>query len=398
MDAGLYIHFPFCEIRCGYCDFFTLADREAQIPTYLLALEHEGVLYSANESIRNLQFSTLYLGGGTPSILSPDDFSRLLDTITSTFRFVDDVEITVEANPATLNQSKLRNYLAAGINRLSLGVQSFHDDELRFLERDHDAQQAQNAVLAARAAGFNNLSLDLIFSLPGQTLSRWRQSLDRAIELAPDHISTYNLTFEKGTPLTDDLMQGKIQQLPEETQRDMQLATFDVLSGHGFTCYEISNYARPGFESRHNQKYWDGSPYLGLGPSAHSYFPPRRFWNVRSLKGYLASLAEGKFPVAGEESISPESSAFEMIYLGLRRGSGLDLRQFEQATGRSIFDTYPRAMAKFFDTSFDAPDDIRRLTTGRACLAAELLTISDGHLRLTREGLVLCDAVCAEFD
>ncbi len=398
LDAGLYIHFPFCEVRCGYCDFFTLADREAQIPEYLLALEAEIKLYAAHQSVRSLQFSTLYFGGGTPTILSPAQFEGLLHTVKSSFRFAENVEVTVEANPATLDEKKLCDYLRAGINRLSLGVQSFHDDELRFLERDHDARQAEEAFLAARTAGFDNLSMDLIFSLPGQSLSRWRQTLQRAVDLAPDHISTYNLTFEKGTPLTEALIQGKVRQLPEEAQRSLQLATFDFLPERGFPLYEISNYAKPGFESRHNQKYWDGSSYLGLGPSAHSYLSPRRFWNARSLNGYLDSLAKGELPEASGESISQKTLAFEKVYLGLRRSRGVDLVEFERATGRSLFDFYDRAMTKFFDRAFDVSDETQDLTTGKTSLAGELLIIEDSCLRLTRDGFVLCDAICAEFD
>ena len=245
MTAGLYIHFPFCEIRCGYCDFFTITNRDARIPAFLDALKSEFQIYSRNPAAAELLYSTLYFGGGTPSLLQPAQLADIIEAARSAFHFHDETEITLETNPGTVNFDRLRELLAVGINRLSIGVQSFHEEELRFLDRDHTATDAVRCFDNARKAGFPNISIDLIFSLPGQDIAAWRDNLKNAVSLQPDHISAYNLTFEDGTPLTTQLRQGRFRTLPDETQREMHLLTIEKLSAAGLEHYEISNYAVP---------------------------------------------------------------------------------------------------------------------------------------------------------
>ena len=395
--GGLYIHIPFCEIRCGYCDFYTVTNREAQIPAYISALKNEMQIYADKEELQNLTFSTLFFGGGTPSLLSPIQIESIIECLRQKFEFSQDPEITLEANPGTVDLQKLRGLKSAGINRLSLGFQSFQKHELEFLDRDHTVEQATNSYAYARKAGFDNVSFDLIFALPGQEVRTWSQNLKCAVELQPEHISAYNLTFEDGTPLTTQLKKGRFKISPEESQRAMHLQTIEFLEQHGLKQYEISNYARPGFESRHNQKYWDYSPYLGLGASSHSFINKRRFWNGKNYVAYMDSLAKGNLAVSGDEKIDHETMAFEQIYLGLRQSRGVSLKNFGKLVGASLFEKYPKAMAKFFDID---PQDTAfhdKLENGDKKLASRFVVIANGYLQLTREGIVLSDAICAEF-
>lgn len=397
MSAALYIHIPFCEKRCGYCDFYTLAHRQDQVPAYLEALHREIGLYGRDEQVESLTFQTLFLGGGTPSLLQPEQIAFLIRTVYSNFRFESPVEVTLETNPGTVNLSKLRNFREAGINRLSIGVQSFQANELRFLDRLHSAEEALGCFEDAVRAGFENISIDLIFALPKQTLRDWEDTLERAVALQPHHISAYNLTFEEGTPLTNLLRQGKIPSCSEDRQKALYEHTIDFLERHGYRQYEISNFAKPGFESRHNQKYWDGSPYLGLGVSSHSFLKERRFWNPRNLHQYMSLLSDNHLPVAAEERLTWENKAFENVFLGLRQRQGVNLHLFEKNMGVSIFHKYVQPLSRFFACNFNNPQLVEQLTDGSCHLKSRLLEIQDGFLKLTKQGLLLCDAVCAEF-
>ncbi len=397
MTAGLYIHIPFCEIRCGYCDFFTAANQEEQIPAYLQAICREIDLYSGTQEWQQQQFSTLYFGGGTPSLLTPTQIYDVITHAQKRFSFVSDSEITLEANPNTVNTAKLAACRHAGVNRLSLGVQSIHENELKFLDRDHTAKQSVSAFTAAQAAGFDNISLDLIYSLPKQQLQQWRQTLTHVVELAPQHISAYSLTYEEGTPLSTQLRKGRFAPASDERQRTLQLAAIDILGEHGLEQYEISNYAKPGYRSRHNQKYWDGSPYLGLGASSHSYLDNRRFWNVRNTAAYISALNQERLPVHGSEILTQDENEFESVYLGLRQSRGLQLTAFEQKTGVPFFQRYSSTLEKFFPPNIKQEQFQKELLGGSKSLNADLMQICDGYLRLTREGIMLCDAICSEF-
>lgn len=397
MTAGLYIHIPFCEKRCSYCDFYTLAQRESAIPEYLNALKQEIQIYSEETLIKQILFRTLYFGGGTPSLLDAGQIASILDCIFSTFNFESDPEVTLEVNPGTAGLEKLKRYRHAGINRLSLGIQSFQPRELKFLDRIHTVEEALNCFSNARKAGFENISIDLIFALPEQTLCDWKNNLEKAVKLEPNHISAYNLTYEEGTPLSVLLTNGKSKMCSEQMQRKMYLTTIDFLEANGLLHYEISNFAKTGYESRHNQKYWDGSPYLGLGTSAHSFFAGRRFWNVSNLQAYITSLSKNKLPLGGEEYLGVNQASFEKVFLGLRQRRGMHLKTFEAEIGISFFDKYLNPLSWFFSCSFKDSRCVAELTNGTRKLKSQLLEIEDGFLKLTKEGVLVCDAICAEF-
>ncbi len=395
--AGLYIHIPFCDIRCGYCDFFTLADRHEQIPAYLSALHKELDSYAATTPFGQAEFDSIFLGGGTPSLLNPHQVDSLLSFIHSRFTISVDTEITLETNPGTVDLAKLRDLRSAGVNRLSLGVQSFRPEELLFLDRDHSVDDSIRCYDHARKAGFDNINFDLISGLPSQSVQEWQFNLQTTIELGPNHISAYNLTFEDGTPLTAQLRRGVFRRPPTETERRMLLLTVEMLAAHDYPQYEISNFAHPGATCRHNEKYWNGNPYLGVGASAHSYVSGKRFWNVSNLKAYLEGLEQKQAPIAGEEVLTNKELDFERAYLGLRQRSGINLRHFEAERGVSVFTRYASTLHKFFSLTFEDPCLNEAYTNGNRSLQGKHLCLQDGHLRLTREGVLVCDAICSEF-
>jgi len=375
--AALYIHIPFCEKRCVYCDFYTVAGVASRIPDYVAALKKEIALRAVEAFWQRQRFATIFFGGGTPSLLAPQQLAEILDTVFGAFQFEPHPEITIEANPGTITSEQLARYRSAGINRLSLGVQSLHADELERLDRIHSPQQAIDAVMMAKPAGFENINMDFIFALPQQTIPRWQESLERAIELQPTHVSAYNLTIEHGTPLDVKIRKGEVQPLSEEEEREFYHFTMDFLEGQGYRQYEVSNFAKPNFAARHNIKYWDGSVYLGLGASAHSFDGQRRFWNVANLRKYLEALAAARLPEDNAEHLTRAQQMFETAFLGLRQRQGVDLAAF----------------AKKFRQSFDE-------TFNGVVLDMEkggLLIRQDNYLQLTREGLFLCDAICAKL-
>lgn len=377
-EAALYIHIPFCEKRCLYCDFYTVAGVETRIPDYISALQKEIALRAAEEFWQRQRFATIFFGGGTPSLLSPVQLAEILEACFARFSFSAELEITLETNPGTITNEQLAQYRAIGINRLSFGVQSFHPEELQLLDRIHSPEQAQAALLGARYAGFENLSLDLIFALPKQTQKIWRENLKHAVELKPNHISAYNLTIEAGTPLDRAITQGKIQPLTEEEEREMYEFTIAFLAQNGYQQYEISNFAQPGFAARHNIKYWDGSAYLGLGASAHSYDGKRRFWNVANLRKYLECLSRHALAEEGVEHLTAQQAQFEFAFLGLRQMRGVDLQGFQ------------RKFRKPFEKVFNgAAQEMER---------EGLLVRENGFLRLSPEGIFLCDEICARLE
>ncbi len=398
MTAGLYIHIPFCPQICGYCDFYKVAHRgEAQVQSYLNSLKKEILLYSREPRIQNLTFETLYFGGGTPSLLSASEIHKLIELVFCRFQFAGNLEVTVETDPGTVDLPKLQAFRAAGVNRLSLGIQSFQDDELKFLDRTHHSDEAIATFEMARRAGFENISIDLMFGLPGQSLSDWEKNLQTAVKLAPEHISPYCLTFELGTPLMNKLRKGLVQKPLDARPRAMYLRAIDFLGGCGFEHYEVSNFAKAGFRSRHNLKYWDGSPYLGLGASAHSFWEKRRFWNVRHLKKYHGALASGCLPIEGEEFLTLEKERLERIFLALRQRGGLHVKTFEEEQRLPFFENYGAALSKFFDGDFRDEAFTKELINGERTLKSDWLEFHGGHLRLTNAGFAVCDSICAEF-
>jgi len=389
MTAALYIHIPFCEKRCIYCDFYTVARKNPPIEEYVDLVIGEMGLWKEHSRFGRLRFETIFFGGGTPSLLTPSQVNRLLEAAFRFFDFSPDPEITLEANPGSIGLQTLLGYRSTGVNRLSLGVQSFLPQELAMMERVHSPEEARASLDLARRAGFRNINLDLIFALPGQGLSEWEFNLKEAVALAPQHISTYNLTIAEGTPLAHRIHNGELQPCGEETQRRMYLHTIDFLENQGYGLYEVSNFARPGFACRHNLKYWDGSPYLGVGVSAHSYLDGRRFWNIRNLRRYREALNQRRFATETEEQLSVAQSMFETVFLSLRQRQGLDLGKFERRFGISVSGAYGEVLQRVFPEGFNG--SLKSQARGK------WFELADGRLRFTREGLLLADALCAEF-
>ena len=313
MQGGLYIHVPFCDRRCPYCDFVLIESDGSLHDAYLVRVIRE--MEAAAEAHPDFQALTLHFGGGTPSILEPDQISRLIEVLRRSFSLQADAEITLEANPDPADPIRFSNFHRAGITRLSLGVQSFHPRELLLLGRTHTPEQAIQAV----EAGLDNTSIDLMFGLPGQTLKDWTENLQTACRLAPRHLSVYGLTYEPGTALTRMRDRGNIRELDESICRAQYEQAMKILPEAGYPQYEISNFAQPGFESRHNRLYWDRRPYLGFGPGAHSFLPEERWWNVSNVRQYL----EADNPVWKREQLNADQQRLERIMLGLRRSEGV---------------------------------------------------------------------------
>ncbi len=323
---GLYIHIPFCLRKCHYCNFYS-ATSTPLIPQFLDALFKEMERVRDQESWE--PFDTVYLGGGTPSLLTLEQLESILDHIRRKFVLLPDTEITLEANPGDIDLSFLQGARSMGINRLNIGIQSFDPKVLDFLGRRHSREQALSAVDNSRKAGFQNVGLDLIYAIPGQDLRLWRETLDRAVAFSPEHLSCYQLTVEQNTPLGKRYQRGEFQPPTEELQYDFFMKTSEWLEEAGYLHYEVSNFAKgPSFASRHNQKYWDHTPYLGLGPAAHSFKDRRRWWNYSALDRYLADIGEGKSAVEGMEVLTDEQFQLEALFLGLRTKRGISLKDF----------------------------------------------------------------------
>ena len=314
MPAGLYIHIPFCKKRCLYCDFFstTLLERQEEYIEALLTEWH-----ARREELRE-PIKTIYLGGGTPSTLPAEKIQRLLEAVGTR----DAEEITMELNPGDATPTYLQALRKTGINRLSIGIQSFQDEQLRLLGRRHTAAQAEEAVHRAQEAGFDNISIDLMYALPGQTNDLWEKDISCALQLGVQHISTYGLMYEKGTALTRMRDRGEIQVVDEDTENAMYDLLCERLQKAGFIHYEVSNFALPGYESKHNSSYWDGTPYLGLGAGAHSYIGRVRSWNPSDLEAYIQGIKTHTL-MREQETLTDTDLYNERIMLGLRTKRGV---------------------------------------------------------------------------
>lgn len=380
--AGLYLHIPFCRQKCHYCNFYSVPISQKFHHSFLDDLKKEIQLYADDSFWRELTFETVYLGGGTPSILAPTEIEDILAELHHHFRLARDSEITLEVNPETVTAEKLNAFRQAGVNRLNIGVQSFNPAELVLLNRIHDHKQARWCLQAARSAGFSNVGADLIFGLPGQTVTAWARNLTELLELTPEHISTYGLTIEPETFLAHEIEAGRLNPVSEEVEREMYLRTIETLASQGYEHYEISNFARPGFRSQHNQIYWRNEAYLGLGPSAHSFAPPVRWWNMADVLTYHRKMATSQRPVQNQESLTREQQMLERIFLGLRRTEGIDLAAFEAEFGMDFLACYKNVLAKLnFDPS----------------KPGGFLILENNHLRLTRQGLLVYNEICSQF-
>ena len=329
-DAGIYVHVPFCLTRCGYCDFNAYAGLDELKPRYLRALDIEAGL--AAPAWEGTPFVSVFLGGGTPTTMAPDDLRALLAALRARFDLTDDAEVTIEANPDTVDETSLRALLDAGYDRLSMGAQSFDLAVLASLERVHQPDAVRAAMAAARRAGYENVNLDLIYGTEGETLESWDRTLREAVALAPEHVSAYALTIEPATPLGRQIAAGARPEPDPDLQADMFALACEVLAASGYRHYEVSNWAKPGFECRHNLGYWERRPYVGLGAGAHAYRDDVRWWNVRPPEQYLEMVESGELPIGGSESLDPSDAYLEEVFLKLRILEGVPAAWFDEAT------------------------------------------------------------------
>jgi putative oxygen-independent coproporphyrinogen III oxidase len=332
LPRHLYVHVPFCARRCSYCDFSIAVREIVPVEDYVDAIRAELALrFSGNEP---WELDTLYLGGGTPSRLGPAGVARLFDTIHDFAALMPDAEVTLEVNPEDVGVEAASAWRRAGVNRVSLGTQSFDNRALAWMRRTHDAGRGESAFEAVRGAGIENVSLDLIFALPTVLERSWESDLERALALAPSHLSLYGLTVERATPLARWIERGEVAEPPEERYEAEFLRAHDVMTAAGFEHYEVSNFARPGRRSRHNWAYWSGAAYAGIGPAAHGFDGVQRRWNVAPYEPWRRRLAAGVDPVAGTETLTEENRLTEAVYLGLRTAAGLRLSGCEATSVR----------------------------------------------------------------
>ena len=374
-SIGLYVHIPFCTAKCGYCDFNSYAGHDHLIPSYSATLVKDAMLWRDAVGARVVE--TLFFGGGTPSLTPVAELARIVSGLRAAFTFAPDAEISLEANPGGLTAGYLRELRDLGFNRLSIGVQSFDDEELVTLDRTHSGEDALAAYAAARTAGFDNANLDFIYGLPEQPLADWQRTLDRAIDLRPEHLSLYALTIEEGTPLARDIARGRVSAPDPDMQADHYEWTMDRMAAAGYEQYEISNWALPGKRCRHNLIYWQNREYLGLGAGAHSFLNGTRFSTVLLPNRYVELVeqsAEGIIDGRGElkhvvsaETITDELSIADTLILGLRLNDGIDLDAFHARYGRTIDDVHGGLFREFegYGVLERTPTHIRLTRRGR---------------------------------
>lgn len=343
---GLYVHIPYCPAKCWYCDFNSHAGgAPEQGAQYVAALRREMAYQAARPELAAGAFTTLFVGGGTPTVLPAPLLAEVIAAALAAFRFIADVEVSIEANPGTVDVAadKLGAARRAGANRISFGVQAFQDRLLQRLGRVHRAADIGTAVALARRAGFANINLDLIFGLPGQTLADWDETLQRALQLEPDHLSCYSLSVEEGTLYHRERLAGRLDLPTEEVEEAMYDHTRQILAAAGFVHYEVSAYARPGRRCRHNLIYWQNGEYLGLGAGAHSYLAGRRFWNRAAPAAYIQAVAAGGCAEEDGETLDLPGQMAETMILGLRTTDGVGLRRFSERFGRSALEVFGSA-------------------------------------------------------
>ena len=371
--AGIYIHVPFCKQACHYCDFHFSTNLEL---THQLSKAIVKELQHQKEYIKGAVVKTIYFGGGTPSLLSCEELESILATVSKTFNVDASPEITLEANPDDLTRSKLLDLFQIGVNRLSIGIQSFDSEVLKFLNRAHDANSALKCLSLAREAGFDNLSIDLIYSIPGQSNSAWKKNLEQAIELSPEHISSYSLSIEEKTTFGHWQRTGKLTATEEELAAQQFELLMEELGGAGYDHYEISNFCKPGYHSRHNSSYWEQEHYLGVGPSAHSYNGSSRQFNIPNNHLYIKSLAEDKIPFE-REVLTPANKINEYIFTTLRTDRGCDLLKLKYEHG--------------YEIEIKNPGYLNKIIQGK------LAILENDILRLTRSGKLLADKIASDL-
>lgn len=375
MDYGIYIHIPFCIVKCIYCDFYSITGRDDDIPDFIDAICNE--IKSSARRIKEpgiLHIRTIFIGGGTPSLVNAKWIEKILNTISDTYDMSTIREVTIEANPGEAPFQRLKDFRSIGINRLSMGFQSLQPELLSFLSRIHSPETCFDTFNHARQAGFENINVDMIYNIPGQSIYQWQDDLTRLIDLEPEHFSAYSLTVEKSTMLYSLVNSERVKMPSEERDIEFFQATNDILSSVGFPRYEISNFAKPGFECDHNLGYWKMIPYLGFGPSAHSYDGHKRWWNTSSLDHYLKQVTLGKSPISGSEVLSENNKFNELIFNGLRMTGGVAIEKLERHY-QGLFQSYlKQAIEKW-----------------------PQLRHKDGYLKLSEKGILLADEISADL-
>ena len=375
MNLGLYLHIPYCLHKCGYCDFNSHPENQVESVHYVEALLKELKFYST--TLKSYNVPTVFMGGGTPTILPPSQLKKILDTVRQSFNLTPDCEITIEANPATIKLETLQEIHAAGYNRISIGVQSFDEKELQLLERVHNEEEIHSTVHRARSANFENLSMDLMFALPDQSTEKWQSHLKQATAKNPDHLSTYNLTIEPATAFFKLHEKGKLCLPHEDIQLEMYKTTIQVLEDAGYSQYEISNFSKPGMESQHNINYWNNGEYLGVGAGASSYLNGERSKNINLPSIYIREIETKASAVDTRERLEPLQAMGETLMLGLRLLKGVSIDVFENRFQVSFQKVYGKVV--------------------ESLLNQELITLNENRIALSRKGLFLADSVILKF-
>ena len=369
-ETAIYIHIPFCEHKCIYCDFYSIITKD-NITAFLSSVKKEISSYADIQSEGRI-ITSIYFGGGTPSLMSPKYINEILGVIRNGFDVSEDAEITLETNPGTVDQNKLKEFKEIGINRLSIGIQSFDETELKFLTRIHDKQAAIDTAHHASQSGFENISIDLIFNLPNQTKKRWQRNLETAVSLPVTHISAYSLILERGTILNKLVLDGKIKIQDADYDADLYESTIDFLEENNFFQYEVSNFTKAGFECRHNNSYWHYKDYFGFGPSAHSFLDGKRYWNFSSLKMYISQIEKSFSAIAGSEVPDKEQRLNEYVMLALR-SDGIKIQKFISLFG----DEWLKEKKHYLN-------DLEKM---------KYLISKDDCLKLTKSGYAVCDEI-----
>lgn len=372
--TALYIHIPFCDHKCIYCDFYSIITND-NIQNFLSSLKTEIEFYSQQYSSER-EIISVFFGGGTPSLMTPDYIAVIIDSIRKNFSLRNDAEITLETNPGTVSKQKLIDFRKSGINRISIGIQSFDEDDLKFLTRIHNKQTAINTVYNAVDAGFENINIDLIFNLPGQTKEKWKLNLEQAVSLPIKHISAYSLILERGTILNKMVLDGEVKIQDEDYDAELYELTINFLSNNGFYQYEVSNFAKAGYECAHNKAYWEYKDYIGFGPSAHSFVNGKRWWNYSSLKRYISEVNQKQNAMMNYEILNKDQMRDEYIMLALR-SKGLNLKEYINLFGSEWLDKH----AKEFELLKER----------------NLIEVNHNKIKLTSKGYAICDEILSKI-
>ena len=368
--AGIYIHIPFCKTKCHYCDFYKSTDFGAKTD-FLSALKQE--ISSRKDELQQEKIASIYFGGGTPSVLKTDEIKEILDLIQRLFLLEDDVEITLEANPDDLTQDFVKTLKTTNVNRLSIGIQSFHDSDLKSMNRRHNSEQALQSIHLANEAGIKNISIDLIYGLPNQTLEDWKQNVEKAVSLDVQHISAYHLTYHEGTVFYEYLKSGKIKELPDELSFRQFKLLLQLLKEEGFEQYEISNFARNECYSRHNKAYWERKKYLGFGPSAHSFDHQIRRWNVAGLKKYIRAI-ESNAIFWESETLSEQDQYNDYIITSLRTKWGISATYLQENFPEKFHRHFKKEAQKFIPAKYlRAEEDVYTLSVGGLFISDKIM-------------------------